>query len=290
MLKFKTSQKIFRIGEVQIGGQPGENPTLLIGSLFYHGQKLLLDEKRGEIDKEETEAVINLQEEFSDKTKNPCMIDLVGTTEESIKKLLSFVSGITTTPILIDSPNINVRIAGVEYAHEIGLENRIVYNSLIPDAKPQEFEALSENGVKSAVLLTYQKGFMTSLGRVETIKDLLKKTEKKGISKPIIDTFVMDVPSLSMASRAIISIKNDTGLPCGCGAHNAMSTWAGFKKRMGSQAVIPCTVAMNTVPVVLGADFVLYGPIEDCKFVFPAVSAINSSYKYLLKNCEQLEL
>ncbi|RJS86070.1 tetrahydromethanopterin S-methyltransferase subunit H, partial [Candidatus Bathyarchaeota archaeon] len=37
MFKFNKKQKIFEIGKVKIGGQPGELPTVLIGSLFHEG-------------------------------------------------------------------------------------------------------------------------------------------------------------------------------------------------------------------------------------------------------------
>jgi len=125
---------------------------------------------------------------------------------------------------------------------------------------------------------------------VKAAESLLLKAERAGISKPLVDTCVMDVPSLSMACRAILDLKARLGIPSGCGAHNAVSTWAGFKERMGSQATKPCLAAVNAVPVVLGADFILYGPIEDCQYVFPAVAAVNISFKYLYKVKEQLEV
>lgn len=290
MFKFKRPQRVLKIGKIEVGGQPGENPTVLVGSIFYHGQKLLLDEKTGEVDREEAEALIKLQEEFSDRTKNPCMIDLVGTTEEAITKLLSFVSDITETTIMIDSPNNEVRITGVKYANEVGLESRVIYNSLIPESKPREFEVIKESGVESAVFLAYKRGVMTSEDRVKAIKELLSEAEQAGISKPLVDTFVIDIPSLSLACKAMLDIKRDLGIPCGCGAHNAISTWVGFKKRMGAQAVKPCTAAINTAPVVLGADFILYGPMEDCNYVFPTIAALDNSYKYLFKKREGLEL
>jgi len=290
MLKFKKQQKTFEIGKVKVGGQPGENPTVLIGSIFYHGHKIVLDENTGKIDKEGAEKLIKLQEEFSAKTGNPCMLDVVGATKEAMEKFIDFVAGATEAPFLIDSPSIEVKVAGVKYASEVGLESRVVYNSLTPESKPQEFEAIEESGVKSSILLAYKSGLMTSEARVKAIKELLTKTEEAGITKPLIDTFVIDIPSLSVACRAMLDLKRELGLPCGCGAHNAISTWAGFKERMGAQAVKPCAVTVNVVPIVLGADFILYGPVEDCKYVFPAVYAINTSCKYLSRTKEQIEL
>jgi len=290
MLKFKTQQKVFEISGIKIGGQPGETPTVLIGSIFYHGHKVVVNEKTGEFHREEAERLIKLQEEFSDRTGNPCMLDVVASTREAMEKFIDFVASVTEKPFLIDAPSAETKIAGVKYAREVGLEKRVIYNSLTLESKPEEFEALKEHHVESAVILTFGRGVMTSQARVKALKELLPRAEMAGITKPLVDTFVIDIPSLSMACRAMLDIKREFGLPCGCGAHNAVATWVGLKERMGHQAPKSCVVAANIAPVVLGADFILYGPIEDCEYIFPAVAAINISYKYLYRMREQLEL
>jgi tetrahydromethanopterin S-methyltransferase subunit H len=289
MFKFKTEQKIFDIAGVKVGGQPGERPTVLIGSIFYHGHKVVADEKTGKLHREKAEELIKLQEDFSNKTGIPCMLDVVGSTKEAIKAFIDFVIDVTEMPFLIDSPSFEVKVAGLKHASEVGAEKRVIYNSLIPESKPEEFEALKEYGVKSAILLAYEKGNMTGEARVKVLKELLSKAEKAGITKPLLDTFVIDIPSLSMACKAMLDIKKELGLPTGCGAHNAISTWVGLKQRFGDEAVNSCAVAVNIAPIVLGADFILYGPIQDCKYVFPAVHAINTSYKYLSKMGERVE-
>jgi tetrahydromethanopterin S-methyltransferase subunit H len=290
MFKFKTPQKVFEIGKVKIGGQPGENPPVLIGSIFYHKHKILLDEMKGKIDKENAVGLIKLQEEFSRKTGIPCMLDVVGAASGAMEKLINFTANVTDTPILIDSSSFEVKIAGLKYAKEIGLEKRVVYNSFTAKSRQEEYDALKSSGIESAVLLAYKGGFMRSVDRVKAIEELLPKTEKAGVSKPFIDTFVMDLPTLSMASRALLDLKKKFGLPCGCGAHNAVSTWRGLKETMGSQAVMPIAATVNVFPIVLGGDFILYGPVEDCKYVFPSVYAVYTSYKFLGKMKEQLEL
>ena len=213
MLKFSKQQKVLEVGEVKVGGQPGENPTVLIGSIFHHGHRIVKDEKTGDFHKEDAVKLITLQEEFSDKTGNPCMLDVVGSTGEAMKKFISFVADVTEAPILVDSPRVEVKAAGVKHAAELGLEKRVVYNSLMPESKPREFETIKDSGVESAVLLTYKKGIMTSKARVKAAKDLLPKVEEAGVTKPLLDTFVMDIPSLSMACRAMLDLKREVGFP-----------------------------------------------------------------------------
>ena len=55
MFKFVNEQKIFEIGGVKIGGDPGKLPTVMIGSIFYHGDKLVKDEKEGIFEKNKAE-------------------------------------------------------------------------------------------------------------------------------------------------------------------------------------------------------------------------------------------
>jgi tetrahydromethanopterin S-methyltransferase subunit H len=290
VIKFKIQQKTFEIGKVKVGGQPGENPPVLIGSIFYHGHKIVKDEKTGEFNREEAERLIKLQEEYSDKTGNPSLLDVVAATENAMCRFIDFVADVTEVPFLIDSPSAHVKIAGVRHAKEVGIEKRVIYNSILPESKPEEIEGLTESRIESAIVLAYKSGVMTSDARVKALKELLPKIEKVGITKPLLDTFVIDIPSLSLACRAVLTLKSELGLPCGCGAHNAIATWGGLKTRLGTEAVKPCAIAVNVTPIALGADFILYGPIEDCKYMFPAVYVINTSYKYLKRVGEQLRL
>jgi tetrahydromethanopterin S-methyltransferase subunit H len=290
MFQFKAQQKVFEIGKVKVGGQPGELPPVLVGSIFYYGQSIVKDEKKGEFDKDGAESRIALQEEFSKKTRIPFMLDIVSSTEGAIEKYIDFVAGATDAPFLVDSPRVGVRIAGLKYVQEHGLQDRMVYNSIFPESAPEELEALKESGVSSAILLTYKNGVMTSKARFDLVKDLVAKSEECGISKPLVDAFVIDVPSLSAACRAIIDIKNQYGVPCGCGSHNAIATWSGFKKLMGSKAKKSCGVTVNVTPLILGGNFVLYGPVEECEYLFPSVYATYNGQKYLKMMKEQLVL
>jgi tetrahydromethanopterin S-methyltransferase subunit H len=272
-----------------VGGQPGENPPVLIGSIFYHGHKIVIDANTGNFHKEEAEKLVALQEEFSTKTGIPCMLDVVASTKEAMERFIGFVADVTRSPFLIDAPTLEAKVAGVKYANEIGVRERVIYNSLTPESKPDEFSILKENNVESAILLAYKGGVVSSRTRVKMLKDLLCKAEEAGVSKPLLDTFVIDIPSLSLACKALLDLKRELGLPCGCGAHNAIATWVGLKERLGAHAIKPCVVTVNVAPIILGADFLLYGPIEDCKYIFPAVYTIHTAYKYLKKVGEQLK-
>ena len=47
MIRFDKEQVVLDIAGVKLGGQPGEYPTVLAGTIFYGGHKIIEDEKAG---------------------------------------------------------------------------------------------------------------------------------------------------------------------------------------------------------------------------------------------------
>jgi tetrahydromethanopterin S-methyltransferase subunit H len=281
MWKFGAEQTIFKIGPVKIGGFPGDRPVVLVGSIFYHGQKILENEIKGEFDAHKAEELIKVQEEFSDKTGNPHMVDVVASSPDAMAKFIDFVSSVTNAPIVLDGISASVRLSALDYCQEHGIRNDIIYNSISPESKQDEIERIKEAKVKSAILLAYNTREFTSEGRVKAIRALLPIALQAGIKNPLIDTCVLDIPSLGMACRALLTLKNECGFPVGCGAHNAIGTWRGLKKRNWKQAVHPSMAVASAISVAAGADFVLYGPIEAADYMFPSIAMIDAAYGQL---------
>ncbi|HJX69624.1 MAG TPA: tetrahydromethanopterin S-methyltransferase subunit H, partial [Dehalococcoidia bacterium] len=57
MLKFTQQQKICEIGDIYLGGQPGENTTVLIGSIFYRGHRIVSNSEEGIFDRQKAKAL-----------------------------------------------------------------------------------------------------------------------------------------------------------------------------------------------------------------------------------------
>lgn len=281
MWNFKAEQKQFEIGGQKIGGRPGERPVTLIGSIFYRKHKIVADEHTGEFDRKAAEDLINLQETFSDKTGNPCMIDVVGANAEALRKYIDFVASKSGVPILLGGTTDKVRMDCLDYVQKTGLGERIVYNSIMPESKEEEFIKIKESGVKAAVFLTASFKDFTSIGRLNALREILPKFSKSGI-KILVDTCVVDVLSLGQACKTIFDVKNEFGLPTGCSPHNAIATWRGLKTKMGPQANKPSLASVITATVAAGADFTLYGPIGNAEYIFPAIAVVDAAYSQIL--------
>jgi tetrahydromethanopterin S-methyltransferase subunit H len=285
MFKFDKEQKEFEIAGVKVGGQPGELPMALIGSIFYEGHEIVRDSKKGVFNEDKAEALINKQEEMSEKTGNPHIVDVVGSTYEALIRYIDFVSRVTRSPFLVDSPSSTVRLKAIEHCMEVGLGERAIYNSIDENVKPEELEALKELGVKAAVVLAFDSSDPRPEGRIGVLKglkgrkSLLEAAEMAGVKKVLVDTAVLDAPSIGISARTVYAVKSEFGLPAGCAPSNALTTWKALRK-MGPYAISTCIAASHAFLSVLGADFALYGPIKYAETVFPACAMVDAFVAY----------
>lgn len=211
MHRFKKEQEVFEIGNVKIGGQPGQLPTVMVGSIFYHGDKLVKDEKKGIFDEDGAEKLLKSEEEMSEKTGNPRMIDVVGESPEALITYIDFIAEVTDSPFLIDGPTADVSIPALEHVAEIGLNDRAIYNSIDPRIKSKEMEAIKEAEVSSAVMLAFNSTNPTIEGRMEAIENLMEIAQEVGIEKPLIDTTVIDIPDPGPAPERYFWRRNAMG-------------------------------------------------------------------------------
>ncbi len=277
MWNYKKKQKEFEIGNIKLGGIPGKRPTVLVGSIFYNKQSILENEETGDFNKKKAIDLILSQQDLTEKTGNPHFLDVVAASPTAIRKYLEFISNISDAPLLIGGVSPEIRIAGLKYSMEIGLKNPLIYNSITPDCKREEFEEIKEMNIDSAILLAYTSDPSIE-GRLESIKRILPIVENMGIKKILIDTYTLDVPSLGLSLYVLSRIKGEYGYPSGCGPHNAIATWFGLKEKFGKKVINTSLTSVCVAAAAAGADFILYGPIEKAEYVFPAIAMMNAAY------------
>ncbi|NVM27212.1 MAG: tetrahydromethanopterin S-methyltransferase subunit H [Candidatus Helarchaeota archaeon] len=283
MFIFSKEQKVFTIGKVQIGGQPGQNPPALIGSIFYNSHKIVENEQKGLFNKQQAESLINIQDEWAEKTGIPAILDVVGDYPEALIRYIEFVASTTDTPLLMDGVTASVRISVCKHLKEIGLTKGIIYNSIDFHSDDVELVAIKDAGLEQAVLLTYGPRFIWPKDKLKLIageiegKNLLEKAKEAGVDKVIIDTAVLDVPSIGISARAIYLVKEELGLPAGTAPCNAIYIWSKGKEFNAIKNSIISTSAMIHT---LGADFILYGSIANAPLIFPATAIVESCIAY----------
>jgi len=281
MSRFSSKQKNYDIGGVEIGGQPGERPTVLIGSIFHAGHRIVQDPMRGIFDRDKAKILLDREMEMAATTGNRCFIDVVGETSEALKKYIEFVADYTSSPILVDSPLQDVRMKIVKYFAGSELVPRLIYNSIAEDYTDEELVCLKECGVKSAIVLAFTRRAVKPSDKLKLLHDeLIPAAESAGIENILVDTGVLDVPSIGWASQAIHEVKEKLGYPAGCAPANAIYTWHKMKA-LGSPAFQAAASAVLAIAQSQGADFLFYGSLQNASWVYPAVAAVDGLIAYM---------
>ena len=280
MFRFKTEQKIENIAGVMVGGQPGELPTVLAGTIFYENHKIVEDHELGLFDKVEAERLINAQEACSDETGNPHMVHVFATTKAAAINYMDFVTQLTDAPVIIDSTESSVRIEALQYATEMGYADKIVYNSINMSITQAERDALTDSDVTSAIILAFNPVDSSLDGRMALLEDgagvmddgLINIAKGCGITDILIDPSITPLGSgAGVALKLTLAAKSRWGYPVGSGIHNAPSSWQWLREKRKDDAEIfkICDIASTAIQQVAGGDFVLYGPIENAPYTFP---------------------
>lgn len=284
MFRFTSDQKVADINGVKIGGQPGEYPTVLISTIFYDGHKIVRDNVKGEFDRARAEDLIRRHEELSDETGSPFILDIVGSSEQAMRRYIEFVTSVTDRPFLMDSGLERVRIDACKYVSETGLVKKAIYNTISIDTTEAEMRAIKEAGIESAVVLLYDPRKLRAVDKPDVLKGygdrpgLLARAEDAGIKNALIDIGVMDTASISTCAKAIYLIKDALGLPCGCAPANALFALQKVRKDKALQGIY--CAATNTMLQSLGADFTMLGPVEACEPAFRACSLNDALIAY----------
>lgn len=288
MFRFEKEQQIVEVGGVRLGGQPGQLPTAMIGSIFYHGDKTVTDPVKGEFDKERALKLLRDEEEESHKTGNPRMLDVNGQNGQALVKFIDFIADNTSSPIIIGGATAESKTTATKHVAEAGLIDRCVYNSIGMDTTEQELAAIRDSGLKSAIVLIFNKRWPTVEGRLELLrgkppqKGLLEVAEKVGLRNLLVDASVVDMPDPGPASKAVYYIKERFGLPSGCGPHNAIQMW-----RRGGHLDATQTLTANAVahvaPILMGANFLLYGPVSHAPRIYLPCALADAYVAYAMR-------
>lgn len=280
MLKFTTEQKVYNIAGIEIGGQPWERATVLIGSLFYAGDRVVQDPLKGIFDEDKAKQLLREEEKISKLTGNPRFIDVIGETSEALINYIEFVASQTSNPIIVDSPSPQVRMEAIKYFKDSNLIPRLIYSSIGINHSKEELNCIKKCGVKNTILLAFSMKAMKPERKIELLENILiPAINSTGAETVLIDTGVMDVASVSWVSIAIRDIKERFGYPTGCAPANALYSWEKMKK-LGKFAFRTAASSVLSITPLLGADYCFYGPIKNANWVYPAIAAIDGLIAY----------
>ncbi|MGE4274538.1 MAG: hypothetical protein AB7E27_00575 [Candidatus Methanomethylophilaceae archaeon] len=273
MFKFQTLQRTFCISGTDFGAQPGKGRTVMVASLFYPGHGLVTDRHAGQVKLDQLRQKVSRCEEIGKELGQPVAYMLYSETETAARSYLEVMAELSSAPLFLESPRAEVKRAGMAAGAEMGISERLVYNSLNAGSSEEEWRSLAENEVDASVILAFNPSDISTKGRIYLLDDggdllkegLLQKAERHGIKRPLIDTAATGFDQMAGSSlRSILVAKAKWGLPCGCALHNSVETWGPFQDMDDEKRKLfrYVDLAAVTLPIASGADFVMYGPVE----------------------------
>jgi tetrahydromethanopterin S-methyltransferase subunit H len=272
MFQFSTEQKIFTIEDIRIGGQPGVNPPLQIASMFHNKDRILQDRK-GNFNRQKAKELIKKQEELSASTGIPSMVAMVANTAEEAQIYIDFYLETTEMPFGIDMWVADKRAKATEYVAKLGAQDKFLYNSITPWDKDirGQVSKLKDLGIKHVVVQAFDDKDQSPAGRLTSLESLLEQGADS-FETVIVDTSVMNLPATSFSLIANKIIKEKTGLPCGGAYSNGTHMWKESKEVWGLEGFKAMDAVAQGMSSVLWSDFNFYGPIVTAPRIFPAVA------------------
>ncbi len=274
MLRYALPQRVCNIAGLKVGGQPGENPPLLIGNMFQKGDVIIESRKKREFNRRQAEERIHEMERLSQETGVPGMVALVANTLDEMKTYVDFWVSVTDMPFAVDIWMQKTRLAAARYIADLGLQDRLLYNSITPwdeDIEAQVME-LKELGIKHVVVQVFDVEDKRPSGRIKSLRQMLPLLEKGDFQSILVDTAVMNLPATTFSLVANRLIKQDFGLPVGCAPANGTYMWRKSLAAENRNRFVAVDAAVHATAALM-SDFLFYGPMAGTSRVFPAVAA-----------------
>ncbi len=273
MFRFQKEQRTFTLSGIKIGGQPGENPPLMISSMFHNKDRIVRDRK-GDFDRQRATEIIKKQEELSEATGVPGMVAMVANSPEEAKIYIDFFIETTSMPFGIDMWVAEQRAKATEYVAKLGVQDKFLYNSITPwdkDIKGQ-IRRLKDLGIRHVVIQAFDDQDQSPAGRVKSLESILAQGADS-FETIIVDTSVMNLPSTSFSLAANRLIKEKHGLPCGGAYSNGTHMWKEIKTTWGLDGFKAMDAVVQGMSSALWSDFNFCGPAVTAPRVFPAVAS-----------------
>ena len=277
MLKYDLEQKVFSIGGIKVGGQPGENAPLLIGNMFQKGDTLIESRKERKFNRKEAAERIREMERLSDETGVPGIVAMVANSPKEMKAYVDFFVSVSDRPFAIDIWVQKTRLEATRYICEQGLQDRLLYNSITPwdEDIPGQVQMIRDLGVKHIVVQAFDVEDKTPTGRPKSLRGMLDLVGGGGFESILVDTAVMNLPATAFSLLANSLVKEEFGLPVGSAPSNGTYMWKASREMWGSKGFVGVDAGIHAISA-LASDFMLYGPMTGTQRIFPAVAAASA--------------
>jgi tetrahydromethanopterin S-methyltransferase subunit H len=247
-------------------------PPVIVGSMFYEGDDLILDTTNGIIDENKVVDRINKTQRLSKEYGIPFILDLEIPSIELASIIISSAGRISDISFWISSFTKEMRREACKIALDEGFGDRIYYSTLNYMSDEEEFKVVADMGVKPIIQIfnpenPYAEGYLSKA------EELLNLAEKTGIiiEKTILLPTVLDFGSIPIALSTIPLLKEKYPLPVCIPSIGPVYKWAGQYSQNTRRLLVASTL---TYTLSANADFIHIGTIKRSFIAFPVVSLV----------------
>ena len=280
--------KSYMYGDIKLGRGNFDLPPLLIGTIFYQGQSFIDRNDESIFNEEKAKKRIENQRLLGEKYKIPQMVEISGTTPESIRKYLKFYLDNYEPPFILGG-TFEARIAGVQYLEERGIKSEeYVYNAISNLKNKKETELIKKSKITSVVILMLTSENMTSTQRFAYVTNkkepnnvsLIDGLYQLGVEKIWIDGGVINLESLAHILETQKIISTALQLPVGTAPNLFLFKYS--SPRANPKFHTRYRRANIMFAATFLSNFIFYGAIEDAKECFSAAFQTHQ-FKNILK-------
>jgi tetrahydromethanopterin S-methyltransferase subunit H len=234
---------------------------MLAGSIFYDRHSIVADAGIGTFDEGRAATLLDVVDGLSLRYGVQMAHDVIAMSPEAMARYLAFVAARSPLPMLLNSADRHVRVAGLEAAARLGVLGRCVYASLNDGTEEFELEALRRHRPAAVMVLVHDADDPSPEACVAMVERFRPMLADIGVEVPIVDVAVVGPESVGCSMRAVTAVREAFGYPAGCAFANCLPLWPGLEGLGRERVNLTLAVALAGCRVA-GADFLHYGLIE----------------------------
>ena len=274
---------------IKLGFGSFKYPPVLIGTMFYQGQRIIDASDITKFNKEKALKKIEKHVQLSNQYKVPALIEISADTSDAMISYLDFYLDNFNPPFVLGG-TLEARISGVEYLSEQGYKSEdYIYNAISNLKNQKEIELLKNYKIQTAIILILASPNMTSTQRFSYITEknqpnnvsLFEGLKKLGVKYIWVDGGVVDLESLVHILETQKIISTSLKIPVGTAPNLFLFKYSSPRLNLKFHTRYRRSSIMFIASWY--SNFIFYGPIEDATECF-ASTAQSFEFK---KICEE---
>jgi tetrahydromethanopterin S-methyltransferase subunit H len=263
---------------IKVGFGSFKLPPVLIGTMFYQGQRLIDNNDITRFDKDKALKRIENHLQLSNQYKIPALIEISADTPDAMISYLKFYLDNFKPPFVLGG-TLDARISGVAYLYEHGYKSDdFIYNAISNLKNQKEKELFKEYEIQTAIILVLASPNMTSTQRFSYITDktqpnnvsLFEGLKELGVRYIWIDGGVVNLESLVHILETQKMISTAFKIPVGTAPNLFLFKYSSPRLNLKFHTRYRRSSIMFIASWY--SNFIFYGPIEDATECFSSAA------------------